>query len=422
MTSVLSRVALGRVGQLAGVLGRSSQRMIVPAIGARGFAHSAPPRGGKLVDLMVKDETIKQKLVDSADAKVELTERQSCDTELIINGAFSPLTGFMNEDVYDSVVDKMRLPESNLLFGLPVVFDTNRDDLNLGMKVLLTYQGDDIAVLDIESRWTPDKPLETLKCYGTSSLEHPGVRMVAMERGHTYLGGKLHGLNLPKRVFPCKTPAELREELPSKDGKDVVAFQCRNPIHKAHHQLVARSLDHPAVNEEGAVCLIHPTCGPTQEDDIDGTVRYRTYEVLKEELNDPKFMFAYMPYSMHMAGPREAIQHAALRVNYGANCFIVGRDMAGSKSSVTGEDFYGPYDAQEILQEHAAELGVKPVPSLNLVYTAEEGYITADKAEELGLKPLKLSGTEFRKRLRAGEDIPEWFAFPSVVKVLRENN
>uniref|UniRef100_A0A7S2RB62 sulfate adenylyltransferase n=1 Tax=Mucochytrium quahogii TaxID=96639 RepID=A0A7S2RB62_9STRA len=393
----------------------------VGALARRGFS-SAPPHGGVLVDRMIKDEAEKEDIAKQADVTVELNDRQSCDTELLMNGGFSPLEGFMNSDVYEHVVENMRLPGSNLLFGLPVVMDTNREDLTVGKKVLLTYNGDNIATLDIEDRYVPDKPKETLKCYGTSSIEHPGVRMVAMERGNTYLGGKVTGLNLPKRVFPCETPQEVRAKLPSKDGKDVVAFQCRNPIHRAHYELFTRALDAPNVDKEnGGVVLVHPTCGPTQEDDIPGEVRYKTYTVLGEETKDPRVIWSYLPYSMHMAGPREAIQHMMIRKNYGCTHFIIGRDMAGSKSSVTGEDFYGPYDAQDFAKEHAAELGMDTVPSLNLVYTEEADYITADKAEELGYKPVKLSGTEFRRKLRAGEDIPEWFAFKSVVEVLRKH-
>ena len=199
---------------------------------------------------------------------------------------------------------------------------------------------------------------------------------------------------------------------------DVVAFQCRNPVHRAHYELFTRALDAPNVGEN-AVVLVHPTCGPTQEDDIDGEVRYRTYEVLKAELNDPKVHWAYLPYSMHMAGPREAIQHMIIRKNYGCTHFIIGRDMAGCKSSVTGDDFYEPYDAQDTAKANAAELGMQTVPSLNLVYTEEEDYVTADEAKEKNLTMKKLSGTKFRKMLRAGEDIPEWFAFKSVVEVLR---
>jgi sulfate adenylyltransferase len=143
--------------------------------------------------------------------------------------------------------------------------------------------------------------------------------------------------------------------------------------------------------------------------------------VLKAEVNNKQIEWAYLPYSMHMAGPREAMQHMIIRKNYGCTHFIIGRDMAGSKSSITEEDFYGPYDAQDFANANSAELGVKTVPSLNLVYTAEKGYITAEEAKAESLKPLKLSGTEFRRMLRGGEDIPEWFAFKSVVAVLRSD-
>merc|ERR1711939_308871 len=183
-------------------------------------------------------------------------------------------------------------------------------------------------------------------------------------------------------------------------------------------------LDAPNVGDD-AVVLVHPTCGPTQEDDIPGTVRYKTYEVLIEETKDTesgkRTRWAYLPYSMHMAGPREAIQHMIIRKNFGCTHFIIGRDMAGSKSSITGEDYYGAYDAQDTAKANSEKLGVSPVPSLNLVYTEEEGYVTADEAKDKDLAIQKLSGTKFRQMLRGGEDIPEWFAFKSVVKVLREN-
>lgn len=241
--------------------------------------------------------------------------------------------------------------------------------------------------------------------------------MISTERGRDYCGGKISGLTVPTRDFPCKSPAEVRAELP--EGADIVAFQCRNPIHRAHYELFTRALDAPEVNSENAVVLVHPTCGPTQADDIPGTVRYKTYEVLKEQVNNPKINWAYLPYSMHMAGPREAIQHMVIRKNYGCTHFIIGRDMAGCKSSLDGEDFYGAYDAQDIAKENAAKLGVTAVPSLNLVYTEEADYTTAEEASDKGYTIKKLSGTKFRKMLRGGEEIPEWFAFKSVVDVLR---
>jgi sulfate adenylyltransferase len=323
----------------------------------------------------------------------------------------------MNEDAYTSIVDTMRLP-SGLMYGLPVVFDTFNDGIKGGHRVLLTYKGQDIAVLDVESQFKPNKVKEVASCYGSSSLEHPAVSMVAWERGPYYLGGKITGLDLPKRVFPCQSPAEVRAGLPSKT--DVVAFQCRNPIHRAHYELFIRALDAPNVGKDGVV-LVHPTCGPTQDDDIPGIVRYHTYEVLQKEVNNPRVNWAYLPYSMHMAGPREAIQHMIIRKNYGCTHFIIGRDMAGCKSSLTGEDFYGAYDAQDLAKASAKELGMKTVPSLNVVYTEEKGYLTADIAEKEKLNVRKLSGTKFRQMLRGGEDIPEWFAFKSVVEVLREH-
>lgn len=373
------------------------------------------PHGNKLVDLMVADAD-KAAVEASATKTMEVSDRNACDIELLTVGGFSPLEGFLNEEDYNSVVQDAKLVDGTI-FGLPIVFDTNSEDAAIGDKILLTYNGQKLAVLTVESKWAPDKPLECLKCYGTSQLEHPAVQMVAMERGQYYLGGKIQGLDIPTRVFPCATPREVRATLPK--GEDVVAFQCRNPIHRAHYELFTRALDADNVGEN-AVCLVHPTCGPTQSDDIPGIVRFHTYEKLKEETNNPKLRWAYLPYSMHMAGPREAIQHMIIRKNYGCTHFIIGRDMAGSKSSVTGEDFYGAYDAQDYAAEMAPSLNMQTVPSLNIVYTEEKGYVTADIAKSEDLKTLSLSGTKFRKMLREGGEIPEWFAFKSVVKVLRE--
>tara|TARA_Y100001968_G_scaffold73459_1_gene64898 strand:- start:4072 stop:5244 length:1173 start_codon:yes stop_codon:yes gene_type:complete len=373
-----------------------------------------PPYGGRLINLMLsKDQKIEAK--KRTNKTLECSDRNACDIELLIIGGFSPLEGFMSKIDYLSVVNNYRTSDGKL-FGLPIIFDTDDDQINNGDKVLLTYQGQDLAVLSVTDRWEPNKVEEAKGCYGTTSLEHPAVRMVASERKRFYLSGKIEGLNLPKRVFPCKTPNELRKDLPN--GEDVVAFQCRNPIHRAHYELFTRALDAENVSND-ALVLVHPTCGPTQDDDIDGEKRFKTYECLAEEVNNPRIMWAYLPYSMHMAGPREALQHMIIRRNYGCTHFIIGRDMAGCKSSLTGDDFYGPYDAQNFAKKCAIELEMDTVPSLNLVFTEEEGYVTAEQAEKNGLNIRKLSGTQFREMLRAGEDIPEWFAFSSVVKVLR---
>ena len=374
------------------------------------------PYGGTLVDLMVPSAE-QPALKASATKTLECSDRNACDVELLVVGGFSPLRGFMHQEDYDAVVSGHRTSAGHL-FGLPIVMDTDRDDVVVGDKLLLTYKGQELALLEVEDKWEPNKVVEAQGCYRTTSLEHPAVRMIAMERKCFYLGGTLKGLELPSRVFPCKTPAEVRSDLPH--GEDVVAFQCRNPIHRAHYELFTRALNAQNVSEN-AVVLVHPTCGPTQQDDIPGSVRFETYERLAAEVNNDRIRWAYLPYAMHMAGPREALQHMIIRRNYGCTHFIIGRDMAGCKSSLTGDDFYGPYDAQNFAKECAPELTMETVPSLNLVYTQEEGYVTAEHAEARGLHVKKLSGTQFRKMLRGGEEIPEWFAFKSVVEVLRSS-
>ena len=374
------------------------------------------PYGGTLVDLMVPSAE-QAALKASATKTLECSDRNACDVELLVVGGFSPLRGFMHHEDYDAVVSGHRTSAGHL-FGLPIVMDTDRNDVVVGDKLLLTYKGQELALLEVEDKWEPNKVSEAQGCYGTTSLEHPAVRMIAMERKCFYLGGTLKGLELPNRVFPCKTPAEVRSGLPH--GEDVVAFQCRNPIHRAHYELFTRAL-HAQNVSENAVVLVHPTCGPTQQDDIPGAVRFETYERLAAEVNNDRIRWAYLPYAMHMAGPREALQHMIIRRNYGCTHFIIGRDMAGCKSSLSGDDFYGPYDAQNFAKECAPELTMETVPSLNLVYTQEEGYVTAEHAEARGLHVKKLSGTQFRKMLRGGEEIPEWFAFKSVVDVLRSS-
>ncbi len=376
-----------------------------------------PPYGGELKNLIIKDKNLKNDLISKATYEFECSERNACDVELLMVGAFSPLEGFMDENTYNSVIKNNR-DTKGLLFGLPIVFDSNNEKVKAGDTILLTYKKQKIAVLEVSSKWEPDKSLEAELCYGTNSLDHPAVKMIFNERGRFYTGGRVYGFELPIREFPCKTPEEVRSTLPS--NHDVVAFQCRNPIHRAHYELFTNALLSDNVSSNSVV-LVHPTCGPTQQDDIPGKVRYLTYKELEEEISDERIKWAFLPYSMHMAGPREALQHMIIRRNYGCTHFIIGRDMAGCKSSATGEDFYGPYDAQNFANKCADELMMKTVPSKNLVYTKEKGYITAEEAKEFNYEIMKLSGTEFRKRLRNGEPIPEWFAFKSVVDVLRRS-
>lgn len=387
--------------------------------------NAGKPHGGSLVETYVKSEGDRKKLIESSTATLELSERQACDVSLIVAGAFSPLSGFMKQADYDGVVSNMRTTDGTL-FGLPVVLDVT--DMSLaGKKVLLTYKGTKLAVMEAEEVWKPNKVKEAAECYGTSSTEHPSVQELVADLGKYYVGGKVHGLvNGFENVWGTgfKTPAEVRATLPA--GKQVVAFQNRNPVHKAHFELLLAAKE----DVKNSIVFVHPTCGPTQPGDIDGLTRIKTYEVMQKEPFYKKwagdaFRWAYLPYSMKMAGPREAIQHMIIRKNFGATHFIIGRDMAGTKSTLTSEDFYGAYDAQMMGEKHMAELDMKVAKYENMVYVGEEhgnerGYTAESNAKAKKLKISKLSGTEFRKRLRSGDEIPEWFAFPAVVKTLRD--
>merc|ERR1712019_288767 len=259
-----------------------------------------------------------------------------------------------------------------------------------------------------------------------TSAEHPSVQELFESLGKYCVGGYVYGLMTDLNDVwggmgkAFKTPAEMRKTLPS--GKPVVAFQNRNPVHKAHFELLLNAKE----DMKDSIIFVPPTVGPTQPGDIDGKARIKTYEVMQEEPFYKKwagdaFRWAYLPYSMKMAGPREAIQHMIIRKNFGATHFIIGRDMAGTKSTLTSDDFYGAFEAQEIGKKHSSELGVTVTHYENMVYVGpEEGYIQESVAKKAGQKVVKLSGTEFRRRLRAGEDVPEWFAFKSVVDILRE--
>merc|ERR1712232_1017778 len=324
----------------------------------------------------------------------------------------------------DGVVENMRLA-SGVLFSMPVILDVPDASLR-GKNVLLKYNGVNMGVMEAEEVWKPNKVKEAKSSYGTTSTEHPSVQELFESLGKYYMGGKVHGLMTSLNDVwggmgnAFKTPAEVRKSLPA--GKPVVAFQNRNPVHKAHFELLLNAKE----DVKDSIIFVHPTVGPTQPGDIDGKARIKTYEVMQEEPFYKKwagdaFRWAYLPYSMKMAGPREAIQHMIIRKNFGATHFIIGRDMAGTKSTITGDDFYGAYDAQDMGKKFSAELGVTVTHYENMVYVGEdEGYVEESVAKKAGQKVVKLSGTEFRRRLRAGEEVPEWFAFKSVVDILRE--
>jgi sulfate adenylyltransferase len=237
------------------------------------------PHGGVLVNTVVDAEAGK-KLVAATTATIELSERQACDVVLMVNGGFSPLTGFMSKADYEGVVETMRTKEHGVLFGLPVVLDVNDNTLQ-GKKVLLKYKGTNIAVMEADEVWKPNKVKEAKASFGTTSVEHPSVQDLFSELGKYYVGGQVHGLVAGfSSVYEGKgfmTPAEVRATLPK--GRPVVAFQNRNPVHKAHFELLVTA----NADVKDSILFVHPTVGPTQPGDITGAARIKTYEVLQQE-------------------------------------------------------------------------------------------------------------------------------------------
>ncbi len=382
--------------------------------------HLNPPHGGTLVDLMASPERqaelqIQSKIWPSWD----LTGRQICDLELLMNGAFSPLRGFMGRADYDSVCGTMRLTDG-LLWPIPIVLDVPEAlaaTLSPGSSVALRDpEGVMLAALHVQDLWQPDRTTEAEQVYGTASKEHPGVAHV-LDRTHPwFVGGAIEGVARPAHYDfrdLRQSPADLRAELVRLGWRRVVAFQTRNPLHRAHQELTLR-----AAKEAQANLLIHPVVGMTKPGDVDHYTRVRCYEALMGRYPQHTAKLSLLPLAMRMAGPREAILHAIIRKNHGCTHFIVGRDHAGPGSDTSGRPFYGPYDAQEMMRTHQAELGMTMVPFQNMVYVEDQdAYMPEDEVPE-GSRTLNLSGTELRRRLAEGREIPRWFTFPEVAREL----
>ena len=349
----------------------------------------------------------------------DLNFRQIWDSELLLNGAFSPLAGYLDKADYESVCSDLRLADG-ALWPMPIMLDVTEKfaaTLSSGDRVALRHpEGMVLAVLTIEDIWTPDRHAEANAVFGTDNEDHPGVFQLMREAHPIYIGGKLEGLELPPHhTYPHHrhTPEQLRSEFKRLGWDRIVAFQTRNPMHRAHVEMTRT-----AALENDAKILIHPVVGRTSPGDVDYFSRVRCYEAVLAQLPPQMVTLSLLPLAMRMGGPREALWHALIRRNYGCTHFIVGRDHAGPRDR-EGNSFYGPYDAQELVAEHAEESGIELVPFQEVVYSETRGeYLPRTEAKE-GEKILSLSGTELRRRLREGADIPEWFSYPEVIAALR---
>src|SRR5437764_11888956 len=344
--------------------------------------HLNPPHGGTLVDLIAVDDRAAELRAESAHwPSWDLTARQLCDLELLVNGGFSPLQGFLGRADYESVCSSMRLADGTL-WSIPVVLDLPEDvagDLSEGsLLALRDAEGVMLAALEVTELYRPDREQEAKAVYGTDSLEHPGVAHLLQQTHPVYVSGRLEAIQLPVHYDFRRlrlTPVELRAEFDRLGWRQVVAFQTRNPMHRAHLELTMR-----AAKEVEANLLIQPSVGMTKPGDVDHYTRVRCYEALMGRYPRSTAMLSLLPLSMRMGGPREALFHAIIRKNYGCIHLVVGRDASGPGSASSGTPFYGPYDAQELLQQHEDELGVKMVPFRMMVYVEDlDAYFPDDE-------------------------------------------
>lgn len=386
-----------------------------------------PPHGGMLKDLLLRDAPKHDQLAAEAEKlpAVVLTERQLCDLELILNGGFSPLEGFMNEKDYNGVVKDLRLADG-ALFSMPICLDIGKkiiDARNIkpGARITLRDFRDDrnLAILTVDDVYKPDRVLEGKEVFG-GDPEHPAVKYLMNQTKEYYIGGKVEAVNRLNHydyVALRYTPTELRTHFEKLGWTRVVAFQTRNPMHRAHRELTVR-----AARSRQANVLIHPVVGLTKPGDIDHFTRVRVYEALMPRYPNGMAVLGLLGLAMRMGGPREAIWHAIIRKNHGATHFIVGRDHAGPGKNSAGKDFYGPYDAQYAVEKYRDELGIEVVEFQMMTYLPDSDEYRPKDQVPAGVRTLDISGTELRRRLRVGGDIPEWFSYPEVVKVLRESN
>lgn len=359
--------------------------------------------------------------VPSDNPSLILTQRQICDLELIMNGGFAPLETFLNQKDYNRVVNEMRLADGTV-WPMPIVLDIqekNLEKIKEGIQITLKDQeGYVLALLDVNEIWQPNKQLEAEKVFGTTDTLHPGVNYLFNRMGDYYITGNLTKIQMPQHfdfVDLRKTPEQLKQYFKENGIEKIVAFQTRNPMHRAHLELTMR-----AAKDVDAHLLINPSVGMTKPGDVDYFTRVKCYRKLIKYFPQGSTTLSLLPLAMRMGGPREALWHAIIRKNYGCTHFIVGRDHAGPGKDKNGKDFYDPYAAQDLVKSYAEEIGIIVVPFKEVVYVQDDdNYQPIDEIEP-GKKILSISGTQLRRLLNEGADIPEWFSFPEVVTELRK--
>jgi len=346
-----------------------------------------------------------------------LDDRKLYDLEMILNEGFKPLTGFLNKNDYISVINNMRLFNGKL-WPIPIIFDVScPDEINIGDKIILLDNfKNKLAYLIVESIYKPDKIEESLKVFGTKDKSHPGVNYLLNKVKNWYIGGTIYKICDPIHCdFTSlrKSPLEIKEIL--KDKKNIIGFQTRNPMHKSHYTITKLALE----KVENSHLLIHPVIGMTKQGDIDYHTRVKCYQEILTKY-DNNVTLSLLPLAMRMAGPREALWHALIRKNYGCTHFIVGRDHAGPGKDKNGENFYKPYECQDLCKKYSKEMGIEILTFNEVGYIQNLGkYIQIDdKCDE---NILNISGTELRQKLINNENIPDWFTFPEIGNLLKKD-
>ncbi|AWX93824.1 adenylyltransferase [Paracoccus mutanolyticus] len=347
----------------------------------------------------------------------DLTPRQICDLELLMNGGFHPLKGFLTQADYEGVLDNMHLT-SGALWPMPINLDVSQDfadKIEPGQDIALRDQeGVILAILSVTDKWTPNKSLEAEKVFGADDLAHPSVNYLHNVAGPVYLGGPVTGIQPPTHYdFRGRrdTPNELRAYFRKLGWRRIVAFQTRNPLHRAHQELTFR-----AAREAQANLLIHPVVGMTKPGDVDHFTRVRCYEAVLDKYPAATTHLSLLNLAMRMGGPREAVWHGIIRRNHGLTHMIVGRDHAGPGYD-DGQDFYR-LDGADLMGCNDAAATNKWARKYPLRFLTDK----PSRRDRGGRTVLNISGTELRRRLREGLEIPEWFSFPEVVEQLRRTS
>lgn len=382
-----------------------------------------PPYGGRLVNLLAPADEMEALLAYANDLpSIRLSQRSMCDLELLAVGAFSPLDRFMGRADYERVLAEMRLA-NGYLFSIPITLPISGEEkLHLDSEIALRDDRNELlAIMRVEEIYPWDLAETAQMVFGTQDTRHPLVS--EMHRwGRINISGPMQVLRLPRAYDFSNlrlTPRETRARLASFGHQNVVAFQTRNPLHRVHEELTKR-----ATQEVDGVLLLHPSVGMTRPGDVDHFTRVRTYKALAKRYYDPdRILLSLLPVAMRMGGPREALWHAIIRRNYGANHLIVGRDHAGPGKDSQGKPFYGPYDAQELVKKHSDEIGVKMVPFHMLVYLPDENRYEEEDKVPFDTRTASISGTQVREEyLRNGKQLPGWFTRPEVAEILAESH